>query len=63
MYIYVYLFVKAYTIYEAFFLIENVSSGNVCYLAHFFIGSKQILSNLYIETFLFHFELSVIGLM
>ena len=28
-----------------------VSSGNVCYLAHFFIGSKQIQKNLYYETF------------
>ena len=31
-----------------------MSSGNVCYLAHFFIGSKQILKNLYVESFLVH---------
>ena len=39
-----------------------VSIGNVCYLAHFFIGSKQILKNLYLENFLVHFELSIQGL-
>ena len=27
------------------------SCGNVCYLAHFFIGSIEILKNLYLETF------------
>ena len=30
---------------------EALSSGNVCYLGHFFIGSKQIQKNLYPETF------------
>ena len=28
------------------------SSGNVCYLEHFSIGSKEIQKNLYLETFL-----------
>ena len=39
------------------------NNSNVCYLAHFFIGSKQILKNLYLETFLVYFELSIKGVM
>ena len=31
--------------------IIDFSSVNVCYLAHFFIGSKEIQKNLYLETF------------
>ena len=27
------------------------SSGNVCYLAHFFIACKEIRKNLYLEIF------------
>ena len=39
------------------------NNSNVCYLEHFFIGSKQILKNLYLETFLVYFELSIKGVM
>ena len=40
---------------------EILSSANVCYLAHFFIRSKEVLKNLHLETFLVHFELSIKG--
>ena len=36
-------------IYSTFTL--HFSSGNVCYLEHFFIGSTEIQKNLYLETF------------
>ena len=36
-------------------------SVNVCYLAHVFIGFKEIKKNLHLETFLTHFELSIKG--
>ena len=34
------------------------SNIKFCNIAHFFIGSKQIQKNLYLETFFAHFELS-----
>ena len=54
-YIYIYIYISVYV------KRHNLSSGNVCYLAHFFIGSKEIKKNLYLETFLVHFELSIKG--
>ena len=44
-------------------LIYKLSSRNVCYLAHFFIDSKQIKKYLYLETFLVDLELSIKGFM
>ena len=41
----------------------DLSSGNVCYLGHFFIGSLEIRKNLYLETFLTCFNLSQKGTM
>ena len=42
---------------------SSVSSGNVCDLVHFFIGSKEIKKKLYYNIFLAHFDLSLKGVM
>ena len=61
-------FVKTVFVWTLWEYVEKVvwvmrSSGNVCYLAHFFIGFKEIKKNLYLETFLVHSELSIKGVM
>ena len=40
-----------------------LSSGNACYLAHFFISPKKIKKNLYLETFYCIFDLLQKGVM
>ena len=37
--------------------VSGLSSDNVCYLGHFFIGSIESQKNLYHETFYFIFDL------
>ena len=40
-----------------------ISSSNVCYLAHFFIDTKEIQTNIFLETFLVYFWLLQKGVM